>query len=215
VSRPYHQFCGVAKALDVVGERWTLLVVRELLLGPRRFGEISEALTGVPPALLTQRLKDLEAAGLVEKAGRRAPYALTETGRELEPVVLALGRFGARYLVAPEEGDRMDMRWAMLSLQRRYVGDHGRWTLELRPGDGVFTVELGAAGRGVSGRSGAIEVRDGAATAPDVVVAGPAMAIGGLFLGRARLDTLVEGAVVTLEGERAAMEALLAGLGLA
>ena len=99
-KRTYGDRCGVARALDIVGERWALLVVRELLLGPKRFTDLRAGLPHVSPDVLAQRLRELEAAGVVRRgtlpppAGSRI-YELTERGRQLEPVVLALGRWGS------------------------------------------------------------------------------------------------------------------------
>ncbi|WP_406064869.1 winged helix-turn-helix transcriptional regulator [Micromonospora sp. NBC_00860] len=100
-SRTYGDACGIARALDVVGERWALLVVRELLLGPQRFSDLRRALPGVSSNLLTDRLRELEGHGVLRQ--RRLPppaasvvYDLTEGGRELEPIVLALGGWGLR-----------------------------------------------------------------------------------------------------------------------
>lgn len=105
VSRSYDDPCGAARALDVVGERWALLVVRELLFGPKRFGTLREGLHGVSPNVLAQRLRDLENAGVVTRGWLAAPanvavYDLTERGRALEPVLVELGRWGAREPIA-------------------------------------------------------------------------------------------------------------------
>src|SRR3954452_10567314 len=100
-KRTYGDRCGIARALDAVGERWALLVVRELLLGPKRFTDLRAGLPTLGPDVLAQRLRDLEAAGIVARrtlpppAGSRV-YELTERGQELEPVLLALGRWGSR-----------------------------------------------------------------------------------------------------------------------
>jgi DNA-binding HxlR family transcriptional regulator len=106
--RSYEQFCPLARALDVLGERWTLLLVRELLLGPQRFSDLRVHLPGIGPALLTQRLRDLEAAGLVQRTelpppAARIVYELTERGRALEAVIYELARFGLPYLDMPTE----------------------------------------------------------------------------------------------------------------
>src|SRR2546421_12497777 len=100
VTRSYQQFCGIARALDLAGERWALLVVRELVLGPKRFTDLRAGLPGIGSNVLAARLKELEQNGVV--ARRRLPppaasavYELTEYGRELEEVVLAFGRWGA------------------------------------------------------------------------------------------------------------------------
>jgi DNA-binding HxlR family transcriptional regulator len=107
--RSYGDPCGIARALDAVGDRWALLVVRELLLGPKRFTDLRAGLPGAATDVLSQRLRDLTEAGVVERATLRPPgaatvYRLTGSGRELEPVLLALGRWGSRRPFPP--GDR-------------------------------------------------------------------------------------------------------------
>ena len=96
----YGQFCPVAKAMEVLDERWTMLVVRELVLGSRRFNELRRGNPRMSPALLSKRLRSLEVAGVVrrEMVGGHASYTLTEAGRELEPVVVALGAWGTRWI---------------------------------------------------------------------------------------------------------------------
>src|SRR5436190_20653972 len=106
-KRTYGDRCGVARALDLLGDRWALLVVRELLLGPKRFTDLRAGLPNVGPDVLAQRLRELEAAGIVRRATLPPPaaskvYELTSRGGELEPVVLALGRWGS---VAPVPED--------------------------------------------------------------------------------------------------------------
>src|SRR5579859_65802 len=101
VPRRYDDPCGIARALDVVGDRWALLVVRELMFGPKRFLQLRDGLHGVSPNVLAQRLRDLEAAGLVRRDVLEPPasvavYELTAHGLALEPVLLELGRWGSR-----------------------------------------------------------------------------------------------------------------------
>jgi DNA-binding HxlR family transcriptional regulator len=93
--RSYGDACGIARALDVVGERWALLVVRELLLAPQRFSDLRRALPNAPSNILADRLRELEARGVIRRGGGRK-YELTDRGRELEPIVLALGGWGLR-----------------------------------------------------------------------------------------------------------------------
>jgi DNA-binding HxlR family transcriptional regulator len=102
----YGQFCPVAKAMELLDERWTLLVVRELLAGSTHFNELRRGVPKMSPALLSKRLRELERAGVVERRAddNRSTYLLTPAGRELEPVVEALGRWGVRWV--PELGDR-------------------------------------------------------------------------------------------------------------
>ena len=112
-QRKYGQGCPVAHALDLVGDRWALLVVRELRLGPRRFGDLAGALPGIAPSVLTQRLADLVHVGVLQRlslAGSTRPegYGLTAWGADLEPVFVALARWGARSPVVPLEGPISD-----------------------------------------------------------------------------------------------------------
>jgi len=104
-ARDYGQYSGIARAVEVVGERWALLIVRDLLVGPRRYGELAAGLPRIPSNVLAARLKELQAAGVLRRAPRSrvVVYELTPYGRELEPVVLALGAWGFKVLDAPRE----------------------------------------------------------------------------------------------------------------
>src|SRR5438445_10441812 len=109
-GRSYGQFCGFAHALELVGERWALLVVRDLVLGPKRFTELRRGLPRIPTNILSVRLKELEEAGIVRRRIRPRPatgvvYELTEYGQELEDIVLGLGLWGARSLGYPPPAD--------------------------------------------------------------------------------------------------------------
>ncbi|PZR07312.1 MAG: hypothetical protein DI536_28085 [Archangium gephyra] len=116
-KRSYEQFCGLARALDVVGERWTLLIIRELLLGTRRYSELLTALPGITTNLLADRLKELTHLGLITEG-----YMLTEAGAALEPAIMELARWGGRFMDSPKKHDTVDPGWMLLSLKRRYVG---------------------------------------------------------------------------------------------
>src|SRR6267154_1263098 len=115
--RSYGQYCSVAKALDVVGDRWTLLVIRELLLqGPCRYTDLKNGLPGIATNLLSDRLRELEAAGLVRREEAAPPVAttlfrLTEAGAGLEPALDVLGAWGIRYMAQPAEGDEFRSHW--------------------------------------------------------------------------------------------------------
>lgn len=102
-ARDYGQYCGVTRALELVGERWALLIVRDLLVGPRRYGELAAGLPRIPSNILATRLKELQAAGLIRRVphSRVVVYELTGYGRELEPVVLALGAWGFKAMGEP------------------------------------------------------------------------------------------------------------------
>jgi DNA-binding HxlR family transcriptional regulator len=188
--RTYGDRCGVARALDVVGERWALLVVRELLLGPKRFTDLRAGLPNVGPDVLSQRLRELEQAGVLRRrtlpppAGSRV-YELTERGRELEPVVLALGRWGSR---APFPGGdaRIGVDAFVIALKTLF-----------EPADGLddATVELRLAGQPFRARvaGGRLEVARGEAERPDATITGePGPLAAALWHGKP-LDAAIEG----------------------
>ncbi len=117
----YHQFCALARAAEVLGQRWTLLVIRELLLGPKRFSDLRERLDGISSSVLAERLARLEEAGLLRRSFLEPPaastvYELTEDGQALKPVVFELIRWGARYLLPARPGDRREPDWLRLAL---------------------------------------------------------------------------------------------------
>jgi DNA-binding HxlR family transcriptional regulator len=112
VRRSYEQFCPIARSLDLLGERWTLLIVRELLMGPQRYTDLRDRLPGMWSNLLAQRLRDLEAAGIVTRAelprpAARTVYELTERGRALGPVLYEMARWGLPYLDQPSPEQSM------------------------------------------------------------------------------------------------------------
>lgn len=119
MSKRYGQHCPLARTLDVVGERWSMLVVRELSLGPRRFRDLLTGLPGIPTNLLSTRLRDLQAAGLVDRRTLPPPaavpvYELTEAGRALRPALTALREWGRTYAPAPADADAARPGWALL-----------------------------------------------------------------------------------------------------
>jgi len=120
--RSYRQHCGIARALDLVGERWAMLVIRDLILGPKRFTDLRDTLPGIATNVLTQRLKELERQGVVRRRPLPPPaastvYELTEYGRELEPVLLALGRWGAKTIGEPAPGQSIRSQWFAVGLK--------------------------------------------------------------------------------------------------
>lgn len=168
-KRTYGQFCGLTRGADLLGGRWTLPIVRDLLLGPARFGELQSAFPGISTAQLTTRLKELEADGIVQRElaeGRGVHYALTPWGRELEPVVTALGRWGALRMDAPREGEIVTAAGMATMLRTGFAGravDGPRTptTFEIHAGD------LVAHGTVTGDR---IDVATGPADAPDLRV---------------------------------------------
>jgi DNA-binding HxlR family transcriptional regulator len=164
--RTYGDPCGIARALDAVGERWGLLVVRELVLGPKRFTDLQRGLPGVSTDILSGRLRQLEAAGVVRRATLPPPaaakvYELTDRGHELEPVLQALGRWG-RAQPMPEGGRELGSDAFLVALQTLWRGGPDA-TVGLRLGEETFTARV---------RGGALELRRGAAEDPDATIAG-------------------------------------------
>jgi DNA-binding HxlR family transcriptional regulator len=120
--RSYNQYCGLASALNVLGERWTLLIIRELLMGPRRYSELLSDLPGLGTNLLSERLKFLVEAGVVRQTdvqgtGSRLSYELTDTGRELRPIVLGLARWGMEFVDEVAETDIVRPHWGFLAVE--------------------------------------------------------------------------------------------------
>ncbi|MFJ6213447.1 winged helix-turn-helix transcriptional regulator [Streptomyces sp. NPDC092296] len=147
--RSYAQYCAAARALDAVGERWTLLIVRELLAGPRRYTDLHADLPGVSTDVLASRLKELEADGLVERRrpGRAANthhYELTPRGRRLRPVLAALAAWGADDLGEPRPTDAVRSHWFALPLLRavRRAAPQAAGTAEVRLPGGPFRLLL-------------------------------------------------------------------------
>ncbi|HUZ52837.1 MAG TPA: helix-turn-helix domain-containing protein [Streptosporangiaceae bacterium] len=208
--RSYGQYCSVAKALDVIGDRWTLLIVRELLLrGACRYTDLKNGLPGIATNLLADRIRELEAAGLVRREEAPPPVAttlvhLTETGAELEPVVKALGWWGLRYMSAPADADEFRSQWlaypAGVFLRDRDPGAQPA-TIELRTGADPSVVE-------VSG--GEVHFRIGSVPAPDLVLAGRPQLIAALFTGQL---TAAEAAAAGLDisGDTGVLDRILPG----
>lgn len=126
MSRDYGQYCGLARALDVVGDRWNLLIVRELLIAPARFGELREGLSGIATNLLTDRLRDLEAAGVIERrlsdGANAITYALTPWGAELREPINALVRWSTPLMIRGPEGDEFRPDGLFVALPALFSG---------------------------------------------------------------------------------------------
>jgi DNA-binding HxlR family transcriptional regulator len=190
----YDQYCPVAHALDLVGERWALLVVRELMHGPKRYTDLVERLPGIGTNILASRLRDLEACGIVAKRKLPPPaasrvYELTDYGRGLRTVLRELALWGARSLGPPTADDELFPGWLENALDTVLapIAPPGRF--EFRVGDEVASLVDG-------------EARPGAVEHPDVVVTGDPVAIYHMFVDR-RLD------LVSVEGDRALLEQLV------
>ncbi|MEV6009686.1 winged helix-turn-helix transcriptional regulator [Streptomyces sp. NPDC051976] len=182
--RSYQQFCSVARALDVVGDRWVLLIVRELMaMGPSRYSDLKRGLPGIATNLLAERLKVMEAEGLVERYEAPAPvgavlFRLTESGRELEGVLLALTRWGLRRMTSgPGPRDAVQPQWMALLGGLELPG-------RLAPGAEVTVgIECGDEAMHVVLRPDGFEIRRGADADADVTLSGPAQLVGAVLSG--------------------------------
>jgi DNA-binding HxlR family transcriptional regulator len=162
----YGQACAIARALDVLGERWSLLLLRELTLGPRRYRDLATGLPGIPSHVLAARLKDLQAAGVITRRTLPAPtdvtvYELTEAGRALQPALKELLDWGLRYGPEPSEDDVGQPGWGLLGAAGRPTALPAGQTCELRVGQEVFYL---------SSDAGTLTVRRGPAPDGDAVV---------------------------------------------
>jgi DNA-binding HxlR family transcriptional regulator len=205
--RTYGDPCGIARALDLVGERWAVLVVRELVLGPKRFSDLRSSLSGVSPDVLTERLRDLEVAGVVVRrtlpppAGSRV-YELSEWGRELEPVVLALGRWGSR-APFPAGASQLGVDAFVLALKTLFdplIAGGLKASYELRPGHDRFHARVGEKG---------LEITRSGAGHHDAVIEGNTASLSAVLWHGRRLGEAVRSGDVRIEGSRTAVERFL------
>lgn len=209
--KSYAQLCGVAKALDVVGGRWTLLIVRNLLVGGQRYRDLLDTLPGITTNLLAERLQALQDAGLVSTRRTSSPspatvYELTPRGLELEPVVLALGRFGAPYLATPKRGDRRHVRWAMVSLKRRFVPSQLERPVRLQ-------FSIGDAHRyGIRAGAHAVSIQEGEIEAPDARVELGETAFMALLFRGATPRELQSNEELSVTGDASALTVFLAAV---
>jgi DNA-binding HxlR family transcriptional regulator len=194
MPKRYEQYCPVAHALELVGDRWTLLIIRELMPGPKRYTDLVDRLPGIGTNILASRLRDLESNGIVSRRLLPRPaaskvYELTDYGRELRPAMRELALWGARSLGPPTDEEELFEGWlanAMDTVIAR-LAPPGRF--EFRVGDEIASIVDG-------------EVVDGPIDDPDVVVEGDPQGVYTLFIDRC-LD------LVTVTGDHALLERLL------
>ena len=211
-KRSYNQYCAVARAMDIVGERWTLLIVRELLPGPKRFKDLLEGLPGIGTNLLAARLKDLEGYGVVRRTTLPPPaasrvYELTELGRSLEPVIMGLARWGLEFLGASREKEDRQPAWAMVALRsllKPEAAGEVRESYEFRLDDEVFHVWI---------ENGEIEVRQGTTADPYLVVRSDTQTLLAVAAGRVEPGEAVASGAIEIEGDREVRERCVKMLG--
>ena len=200
-DRWYDDACGAAHALELLGERWALLVVRELMFGPRRFGELREALPGISANVLTQRLEGLEAGGILVRRQLPSPanaqvYELTAWGYETEPIFQTMGRWAAR---SPSHDPSLPLSAASLLLSFRTMlrADRAKGLVTavgLHLGDETFVAQV---------RGGRISIRRAELRDVDVTLSGEATALASVvYGGRSLAEAQADGAL-TVEGNRA------------
>lgn len=199
-KRSYSQFCPAARALDVIGERWTLLVVRELIFGQKRYTDLLNGLPGIGANVLATRLKDLQSAGLVRRTTLPPPaastvYELTELGAALEPVVGGLAKWGMRFLDAPGEGERPQMGWYLGVMQHHFDPEAARGvseTYELRIDGDVFHARVD---------DGTVQVRQGPAAQPEYVFSSDLITFVRVGSGQLPFRDAAAQGKVTVEGD--------------
>lgn len=199
-KRSYGEACRFAFALDLVGERWALLVVRELLLGPKRFTDLRAGLPHASPNILSERLRELEQAGVVHRRKLPPPaasqvYELTEWGAELEPVVTQLGAWGARSPVPPEHREigATSIVLALRSLFDAGAAGNLEASYELRLGEESFRVTIAG---------GELELARGAAEAPSAAIETDPGTLAALLTGQLSLEDALESDAVKVTGSK-------------
>ncbi|MDP9275679.1 MAG: helix-turn-helix transcriptional regulator [Chloroflexota bacterium] len=175
--RSYRQYCSFARGLDIVGDRWILLIVRELMQGPRRYNELLHGLPGIATNLLAERLEDLVEAGVLER-GPEHTYALTEWGEGLREVVYAVGRWARPMMGQMKRDDEFRSHWLIHPIHVLYEGVDRR-----RPGL-VVGIDTADAPMTLESANGRVRVVPGRHPSPDVILSGPPDGIIGVLAGK-------------------------------
>ena len=205
--RKYDEGCAVSHALDVIGERWALVVVRELLLGPKRFTDLRGGMPGASPDVLAQRLRELKEAGVVRQRKLPPPagsqvYELTDWGAELEPVVTHLGRWGSRSPSMPYDADRSidSLVLSLRTLFDRRAAEGFSATIALRLGENHFRIEIA---------DGQLQLARGEAEQATATLDTNPQTLAALLYGDRRLDDALHAGEVTITGDAAVAASFL------
>lgn len=210
-KRSYHQFCPLAYSLDVIGERWTLLLIRELLFGPRRFTDLLNDLPGIGTNLLSKRLKELEEAGLIQQRylpppAASAVYELTPRGRDLQPVITALAQWGLPYITMPPPEDHfIGVIQTMGAIKLMFnPAANAELICEIHTQSEVFTLHI---------EGGSLQLLQGSlnAQAPDLILEGdphPLLSVIGSKLPLQQ--ALDQGQIILKKGDLEQMQSLIA-----
>jgi DNA-binding HxlR family transcriptional regulator len=200
VNRSYEQYCAVAKALDLIGERWTLLVLRDLVhLGPRRFSDLRDGLPGIGANLLTQRLRRLEREGLIQRRRLPSPargvvYELTDLGSALEPTIIELGRWGGRFMGERQAQEAFLPSGHISAIRATFRGEDARGikrVYEFRIEGERFHIDID---------DGAVSARLGEAVKPDLVIETDVPTSIDLMLRRVAPANALRSGSVTIDG---------------
>jgi DNA-binding HxlR family transcriptional regulator/putative sterol carrier protein len=214
VTKHFDQYCPMAHALSLVGERWSLLIVRDLLHGPKRYTDLAQTLPGIGTNILAARLRDLEECGVVQKRKLPPPaastvYELTEYGKGLDEAMWALARWGARSLGPPGPDDELYPEWGVNALPALFNPDEARGLTEtyvLNIDGDAFTARIEA---------GALDAQVGAAEDADVVVETDMNTFFRLASGELPLSEAAKSGQARVEGDKAALDRCFRVLSLA
>lgn len=196
----YHQYCALARALDVVGDRWTLLIVRELTPGPRRFTDLLDGLPGIARNLFTERLRDLERDGVIVRQelpppAARQVYALTDDGHDLAAAMAPMIAWGARRIGDRKPGETFRARWlavAMVSLADREAARGVRESYQYVVGDSIFHFTVD---------DGSIELRDGPAREPAVILTTDEQTLAEIASGETTFSSAIATGALAVTGD--------------
>ncbi len=206
-KRSYRQYCSLARALDLVGERWTLLIIRELLSGPRRYQELLDNLPGIGTNLLAARLRELEGGRIVQRVLLSAPriraYELTPQGRALEPAVVALARWGLTVLGNRRPTDHWSAEWNPLALAARFNADRAAGI------DALYEYDVGGHVFHARICNQSIETKLGPAWDPDVRLVTDETTFFDVAAEKLSVEQAVESGRLSLEGEPEAVRTSL------
>jgi DNA-binding HxlR family transcriptional regulator/putative sterol carrier protein len=203
--RSYNQYCGLAYALDMVGERWTLLIVRELIAGPRRFKDLMNGLPGVSTNLLAERLKGLEQQGMIRRRTLPPPagsavYELTAIGKALEKTLLELGKWGSQFIPPSIEGvSVLHLSSYALTLKTFFRPELAQGvdeTYELHIGDEVLQAQI---------KAGAIHVQQGQPWKADLVLRSDIQSFLAVFSGQIQPAEAIASGQILIEGDPGAL----------
>lgn len=208
-ARTYNRYCALSRALDVIGERWSLLIVLELLSGPKRFTDLEQGVAGIARNLLSKRLKHLQACEVIQKRDLEPPahstvYELTDTGRALEPAIRELQRWGVEFLGFPDEDQELRGEWileALISLaDESEIGDFSA-TYAFQLDDSMFHLRIA---------DGSVEGREAPFQNIDLTVRGTAHAFAEAMVSQQPVDRLADDGGLEFEGDPSLFDRLRA-----